>query len=174
MMQSYGIGIDCSGFAYHILNPLIKQKIRKDLSHFLVRFSGLFGLVDKALFRTKRYQKISAAMLVSNLNTIRIDNVADIRVGDLIQMTHQGYEGKHPLVVVGVEPTFILYAHSSEYVKMNGAHFGKICLLDLSKSLDQQEWLEETSAGQNYGKNAFRVDLGDSVRRLICLKAMNV
>ena len=174
MMQSYGIGIDCSGFAYHILNSLVRQKTKKDLNRFLIRFPGMIGVVDKAMFKNKRYQKISAAVLTSDLNTIKINNTSDIRVGDLIRMTHQGYEGKHPLVVVKVTPTSILYAHSSEYVETNGVHFGKILIHNVGRNLYQQEWSEKTTAGKNYGKDAFRVDLGDSVRRLKCLGAIVV
>lgn len=147
-MQSFGIGIDCSGFAYHILNPLVKLKTGKDLSNFLVRFSGLLGKIDKTLLRNKRYEKISAAQLTSSINTIGIYDVLDIKVGDIIRMTHRGYEGKHPLVVVEVTSKYILYAHSSEYVEENGAHFGKIIIHNIKDGLNKQEWLEKTKMGK--------------------------
>lgn len=169
-MQSYGIGIDCSGFAYHLLNPLVTSRTGKDLSHFLVRFPGILGILDIKIFNKKRYQKISATQLTNSSNTNRVNLISDIQVGDIIRMTHEGYEGKHPLVIVQVSPKFLVYAHSSEYVEINGAHFGKIKIIDNAKGLEKQKWLEKTITGKNYGINAFRIDSGDSIRRLKCLE----
>ncbi len=169
LMKKMGLGIDCSGYAYHLLDAFVKMRTSKDLSLFLLRFPGFLGNIDKMLFNGKRYEKISAAILTSDINTISVDHVADIQIGDLIKMTHQGWEGKHVLIVADVTPSYILYTHSSEYVETNGVHFGKIVIRDKSEDLSKQEWLEMTLNGKNYGKDAFRVDSGDTVRRLKCL-----
>ncbi len=170
LMRLWGIGIDCSGFVYHVLDPFVREQTGKPLSAYLLRHSGLRGHLEKVLKSSRRVRKISAANLTSDLNTIKVHAAKNVQPGDFLRLTHEDYEGKHVAVFVDVSPTILTYAHSSESTEMNGPHFAQIKIEDVTLGLEKQEWLEQAKDGRNYGKYAFHPKRGDSVRRLKCLK----
>lgn len=138
-----------------------------------MRFPGLVGQLEKILLSPKRVRRISADTLTNNLNTIQITKVKDIRVGDLIRLTHENWSGKHIAVIVSVSQKKLIYAHSSDATNMTqaeGPHLGEIIITNPNKDLDQQKWLEKTRDGDNYGKRCYRSEIGDSVRRLLFIE----
>lgn len=168
-MRQERIGIDCSGFVYHLLKEFVKETEGKDLNICLLRYKGFVGKVERALLNFKRARRISAEVLTSNINTVKIEKVSQIKPGDLLRLTPLNWSGKHIAIVVGVTPNKVIYAHSSRDTKRQGPHFGEIEILNRKLGLESQKWLEITKAEKNYGEECFKIEKGDSVRRLTCL-----
>ncbi len=161
-----GIGVDCSGFVYNTLNSHLKNTAHISLDKLILRFSGTIGRFERFLFSRNRVRKCSAEVLTNELNSFKVERVRDILPGDMIRLTHRNWMGKHIALIVNVTKDYLVYAHSSEYTKENGPHFAKIRILSPDEGLEKQEWLEKTYNGKDYGRDAFLLDKGDSVRRL--------
>lgn len=165
LMKEWGIGIDCSGFVYHLLDALLQKKKGIKLDNVILRYGGIIGVIERSILKAKRVRRISATTLVSDLNTVVVREVSKIQEGGLISLTHGAR--KHVAIIVKVEQTKIIYAHSTgTTVETSGTHFGEIEIVDRNQGLDKQRWLELTKEGLNYGKECFRVEKGDCVRRL--------
>lgn len=169
-MRAHRIGIDCSGLAYHVLDAYIKERLSKPLSAFLVRYPGILGKIERTLLSYKRFRRISAKTLTSPLNTTEIYAVKNMQIADLVRISR---ERDHVLVISRITHdesdtiTQIEYVHSSSVnTQMRGPHYGIIQVQDQEKGLEAQIWLEKTKANDDYGKQFYRPDLGDSVRRL--------
>jgi hypothetical protein len=165
-MINHGIGVDCSGFVYNILNYYLIKTKKVNLDNIILRYPGIIGKVERFLLQKNRIRRSSAATLTSNLNTIKILKVKDMKPGDMLRLTHSDWKGKHIGIIIEVNKQDIIYAMTSQYTKTQGARFGKILILDKDKGLESQKWLELTKTGKNYGKDAFDPRRGDSVRRL--------
>jgi hypothetical protein len=165
-MIEQGIGIDCSGFVYNVLNEYFKKTKHITLDEIIFRFPGIMGSVENLLFRNNRVRRCSAEVLTSDLNTIKISKVKDIQPGDMIRLTHPNWAGKHIAIIVEVSFDHIQYAHSSEYTQNKGPHTARINTLFPNEGLEKQEWLESTIEGNNYGKVAYIPERGDSIRRI--------
>lgn len=166
-MITQGIGIDCSGFVYNVLDAYLKKEKNISLANILLRYPGILGKVERFFFKNNRVRRISAATLTSDLNTKLIKSVTDIRPGDLMRLTPPGYlRGKHIAIIIDVNEEYIIYAHSSEATSTKGPHFCRINIIDAKKGLEYQQWLEVTQEGRNYQHYAFNPKIGDSVRRL--------
>ncbi len=165
-MESHGIGIDCSGFVYNILNTYLIKKENKSLDNIILRYKGVLGYFERFLLVKNRVRRSSANTLTNDLNTIKINKVKDIELADIIRLTHSDWKGKHIAIIVDVNKKYITYAMSSEYTKIKGAHFGRIKIIDPDKSLEKQQWEELTKKGKNYGRDEFNPKRGDAVKRL--------
>lgn len=163
------IGIECSGFVYNVLDPVVKAKTGQPLAKILLRYPGLLGLLDRLILQYQRRRRISADVLTNDLNTVAIDAVCDIRAADLVRLTPAHWKGKHVAIIVQVSPDKIIYAHSSRETAIQGPHYGEIEIVDSGTSLLEQKWLEVTREGKNYGMLALHPENGDGVRRLKCL-----
>lgn len=170
-MIKQGIGVDCSGFVYYILDQYLKKEKKRSLDTLILRYPGILGKIERLVLQKNRVRRSSAATLTNQLNTVKIEQVKDIRPGDMIRLTHADWKGKHIIIIVALDEKFITYAMTSQYTKIQGARFGKILIKDKNKGLEAQEWLEETKKGKNYGKDAFDPKRGDSVRRLRVLSS---
>lgn len=165
-MQMEGIGVDCSGFVFNVLNEYLKITKHKTLNSIIHRYKGLYGFFDNFLLRVNGVRRCNATTLTSDLNTIKINKVSEIQLADVIRFTHKGWAGKHVGIIVDVTNDYITYAMSSDYTKENGAHYGKILIINNDNGLEEQKWEELTKEGNNYGLDAFIPARGDSVRRL--------
>jgi hypothetical protein len=168
-MIQQGIGVDCSGFVYYVLNQYVKKEKHTSLDSLILRYPGVLGKIERFVLQKNRVRRASAATLTSDLNTKKIEAVKDMKPGDLIRLTHSDWKGKHIAIIVSIDTSFITYAMNSQYTHIQGARFGKIKIKDKNKGLESQEWLEKTKKGTNYGKDAFNPRRGDSVRRLLFL-----
>jgi len=169
-MRAHRIGIDCSGLAYHVLDAYVRERLSKPLSTFLIRYPGIIGKIERILLSYKRFRRISAKTLTSPLNTTEVYAVKNMQIADLVRISR---ERDHVLVISRITRdendtiTQIEYVHSSSVnTRMRGPHYGKIQIQDQNKGLEAQEWLEKTKTDDDYGKQFYRPDLGDSVRRL--------
>lgn len=147
MAKRNKIGIDCSGFAYRILDEIIKEVKGQRLDTV---FPG--GI-----------NKTNANLLTSENVSISIPCAIDIKPADLIRMNG----GKHIALVVENDGKNIHYIHSSHrYTSIKGAHEENIKIIEPNQNLASQLWLEKTPDGQNFGKKYFNPENSDAVRRL--------
>jgi hypothetical protein len=151
------IGVDCSGFVFHLLNSLDKEKGGDGISRKYLKNIEIPGW--RASWR------VSADMLSSEEFTRKI-KLEDIRPGDMIRLL----KGKHVAFVVEVNTDSIVYAHSSTFTMKRGCHLGKILIKNRDKELENQSWEELSMNGKNYKDFAFFPDSGDSVVRQVWWK----
>jgi hypothetical protein len=145
------IGIDCSGFAYRMLEFLAsigyRQAKRDD---FEKEYPG--GI-----------RRTNADTLTSSPSVRRLKPEEGYQTGDLIRMMR----GHHVLVVNKITDTNITYVHASSLrTKMQGVHENIIVLTYDRAPLEFQKWEEETRYGENFGKKYYQPQTGDGVFRL--------
>lgn len=155
-MERYRLGVDCSGFVYHLADALDKEKGRKGIFDFIKGVKG------------KGVRKVNAFCLTNNYNSVEIKTLKQIQIGDLVRL--QG--GKHLAIVIRIErnpsglPNKVVYAHSAKSTAITGVHSCHFIVLDPSKSLESQKFFEETNKGLNYFNQKFQPEKGDGLRRL--------
>lgn len=173
-MRKRRIGIECSGFVFHVLNAYLKALKEVRLEDVLLRYRGILGLIERRLLKFQRHHRINAKTLTSELNTKLVERVNQIKVGDLIRMSVKR-SADHVLIVTDVmldsfgHVNKIMYAHSSsKTTKKRGPHIGEIIVTDDRLGVGDQNWLEESVNGLSY-RQYFHPEKGDSVRRLTML-----
>jgi hypothetical protein len=153
LLVDANLGLDCSAFAYYVLNAeseeLQKGRLDKHLS--FVKSSSLLGGFRS---RFRPIENCDVQTLADNKNS-RLVPVAKVQPGDMIVMT--GYEAgpgtvrDHILIVHQVEyqnfvPTRIHYSHTMAYpedgVYGSGIKEGIIEILDPLKSIIEERWSE--------------------------------
>lgn len=144
------IGIDCSGFAYRVLNELAR------LNYKSVHISDISEVFSGGI------RKTNADRLTSKDYCLKIKKISNIQLGDLIRVNG----GKHIIVILEMRDSQIIYAHSSRLTETQGVHLGFIKIKDKDKSLEYQEWLERTRKGTNFGTKYFHEEKGDGAYRL--------
>lgn len=155
-MENCQIGVDCSGFVYHMLDVLAKERGKK----------GIFNFVEGIKGRGVR--KVNAFCLTNDKNSQEIKTVREIQIGDMIRT----YGGKHVMVVLrikrdsGGEPKEVVYAHSSKTSSQTGVHLSSFKVKKLDGGLEEQEWLEKAKNGKNFFRQSFKQNKGDGLRRL--------
>ena len=144
------IGIDCSGFAYRLLNEIVhfgyKSTIVSDLSEIFK--DGI--------------NKTNAKTLTSQIYTRKVNRASQIQLGDLIRMMN----GRHVAVILWRENSQLTYVHSSKTTRTQGVHLGFIKIIDKNNSIGKQTWLEKTRRGDNFGLKYLHEDNRDGVYRL--------
>uniref|UniRef100_A0A7C4M345 NlpC/P60 domain-containing protein n=1 Tax=candidate division CPR3 bacterium TaxID=2268181 RepID=A0A7C4M345_UNCC3 len=144
------LGIDCSGFAFRVLEELVR------LGYKNCKIANLEGLYKGGINRT------NADMLTAKNFVFPVDKISDYQMGDLIRMLG----GRHIAVIIKVTSNQIIYAHSSNKTKVQGVHLGKIKIVDINRPLLEQKWLEKTKTGENIVQKYFDPARGDGVFRL--------
>ncbi len=145
------IGIDCSGFAYRILAQLVNIKYKN------IQIKNLDDIFSGGINKT------NVRRLTSLDYSIPVGRIENFQLGDMIRL----WGGKHVAVILDIVGNKIIYVHSSHLsTQIQGVHLGEINIVDSSKSLEQQEWLEKTGKGENFGKKYFQPQNGDGVYRL--------
>lgn len=158
-MVENDMGIDCSGFAYHVLSEESSARGKGSISSN-VNFvnKGVLSWFTSKLNPEKNTDVLTFA---SDKNS-RIINIKDIKSGDIITMVgnQEGGIRNHILIVNQVEysdslPKNIYYIHSmawptdGEYG--HGIHEGRIEINDYNKSIVEQSWIENEKIGpDNY------------------------
>lgn len=155
-MEHYRIGVDCSGFVYHMLDAFDKEKGRKGVHDFIQGVNG------------KGSSRVNAYCLTNNINTVEIGRVNQLEIGDLIRFT----KGRHVAIIMRIKrdqkglPSEIYYAHSGRLSAITGVHLGKILVRKANLGIEKQEWLEKNRKGYGYLEKYFSQQEGDGTRRL--------
>lgn len=144
------VGIDCSGFVYRFLDELIHIKYNN------CRLKSLDDVFVGGINKT------NADTMTNGEFSIRIVNISDYHMGDMIRLMR----GRHAAVILEVRDKEIIYVHSVTKTKVKGVHVGKIDILDKNRPLKQQKWLEETETSENFGEKYLHPEEGDGVYRL--------
>jgi hypothetical protein len=154
----HNIGIDCSGYAYYILNAesisLGKGSLDKHLS-----FPFSKGIIGKIRSMMRPIENTNVETFASKENSHPIE-IKDARVGDIITMQRNSGVGErnHILVIYQVEyqnfiPIKLHYTHSIAWPSHgeygHGINGGIIEIIDTNKSLVEQKWIESDKTGKD-------------------------
>lgn len=170
LLADNNIGIDCSGFAYYVLNAesedLGKGSLDKHIS--FIQASGFFRKMLSSLHPVKN---IGVRTFASDKNSSVIP-LKDIQPGTIITMLDDtdgvapsnpslkstGGDRDHILVVNQVEyqnfiPCMIHYSHAVAYpedgVYGTGIKQGTIEIADANKPITEQIWIEDGKQGES-------------------------
>lgn len=177
-LVSRDLGVDCSGFAYHVLDAFAKETVGKPIRSLVKPIRR--GLVGGLLARLRPAENTGVASFAHESNSFVIP-VADARAGDIVTFIGTGRDKtyNHILVVTGVdrvpataesaEGLRISYAHSyawpSDGTLNHGVREGDI--LVTGSDLLGGVWKERGAVGSdNYTFTSARDAKETSVRRL--------
>lgn len=160
LLVDKGLGIDCSGFAYYVLNEESKAKNRGELKKYLY-FPNSSNIIQKIRTKIQPIKNAGVAVFADNKNSHRIV-VKDVEPGDFITMVGgpDGGERDHILVINQVDytdskPSKIHYTHAiawpadGEYG--HGIREGVIDIIDPAKLVTEAIWTEAEKTGEeNY------------------------
>lgn len=150
-MKEKRLGLDCSGFAYQILNFLDLERGGDGLENSVIGVNGQMGI-----------SKTNADTITNADNSFPIEGYQQIKAGDMIRLNG----GKHIAVITEVNDKEIIYIHISAFTKVKGPHLDRIKIINPELDLGGQEWSEKVSNGANYKDGFFHPNLGDGIRRL--------
>ena len=132
-MREKKIGLDCSGFAFQILDFLRPGFWR--------------GLQKAPGSSPKPIRRFNSRALTNGRNSRRIGPIwQNIKVGDIIPAAFT-QRLDHVMVIVDVGKKAIEYAHSSGSTIVSGPHRGRIYLRDSRQPLWRQQWPEQLKSG---------------------------
>jgi hypothetical protein len=146
------IGIDCSGFVFHLMNMFDKENGGDGITKKYLGYVRLPGW--------RASWKVNSSTLSSSTFTRKI-KLKDINPGDIIRL----FAGKHIAFVVRVNKNSVTYTHCSNYSRVKGCHLDRIIIKDWSKDLQFQDWKELTRKGNKYRDVTYFPNRGDSIRR---------
>lgn len=158
------IGIDCSGFAYYVLNAESEARGKGTLDkHLSFPFSS--GIMGKIRAKLRPVENVGVATLAHNDNS-KVLNITQAEPGDMITMLGPENESRgdpqrnHILIIHQVEyqnfmPTTLHYSHSiswpSDGEYSHGVRQGKIEITNPIVPLTDQRWIEtEKTGAENY------------------------
>lgn len=152
-----GIGVDCSGYVYHILDEEVrtrgKGRMKKNIKFPFVRTPW-----RKILTWLRPAEHAGVRTLAAKENSVRVP-LAKILPGDMIVMINTGpkHDRNHVLLVTKVDfdetnlPTTVYYTHSFHWRTDgrygHGVKDGKIAITDRDKSVLDQIWEENGKIG---------------------------
>lgn len=146
------IGIDCSGFVYHILNRESIERHRGSLEK-KISFVNCSGVLGKIRCRLRPRQNCDVSTFANTKNSHAI-LIKDVSPGDIITMTHNDgeKESDHILAIYKVdyqnfEPTTIYFVHAVSYredgLYGSGIREGQISIINISGDIISQQWTED-------------------------------
>lgn len=112
---SEDLGVDCSGFAFHVLSAALSERRGKNLASKI--HSNRKGFFGKLIARLRPAENAGVATFSNEKNSVTI-NVSDAKAGDFVSIIGTGPEKtyNHILVITSIEKTEtgnrLSYAHS--------------------------------------------------------------
>jgi len=146
---STGIGIDCSGFVYHVLSAYRSMHIS---------FPYAKSLLGRIRARLRPAMNANVKTLAHDNNSTVIP-LTDAQPGDIITMTHASPEKEkedHILLItkvvsIGHVPYIIYYTHAKRWQKddtfNHGIRMGEIRVTDSTTGITEQLWTEDAVSG---------------------------
>jgi hypothetical protein len=155
-LVDHGLGIDCSGLVYHLLDTECHEKGLGKLS----RYIKVTGDITRHLAKIIRpAESIGVATISNEMNSHEIKR-ADVRAGDFISVLGAGgdHTYNHIFLITKTENNIVSYAHSyarpSDGRYNHGVRLGFIRIEDNQKIADAI-WHEESFDG--VGKDLFAI-----------------
>lgn len=154
------IGIDCSAFAYYVLNEESISRKKGTLDRHL-SFPYCKGIIGKFKCKIRPVENTNVQTLAHEKNS-KIIKTKDLQVGDIVTMIGNvdNKERDHIIIIYQIEyqnflPTKIHYVHAiawpSDGEYNHGIHRGIIDILDVEKSIIEQKWEENNKTDmENY------------------------
>lgn len=170
-LTTRNLGVDCSAFIVHTLDPYYVEKnghhIWRDLK---IPNKSLRAKLSYAL---RPVEQLGAQIITNADNAFEVE-INDTKPTDLIRSKAKKNNGHHIMLITKVTKddngnvTEIEYTHASPYYgKDNGIKTGIIKITDVTKPLQDQDWLEADEHGVCHTKEGFMVDVTDNgIRRL--------
>lgn len=173
-LMTKGIGVDCSGFAVHLMNAWYKEKTGRTIWSKLKPLHQ--SVIWKLRYTLRPAENMGAEILTDDDNALTVE-LNDLRPGDLIRSKAKKNNGHHVMLVSETTRDdsgnliSFKYIHSSPYFgKENGIREGEIKITDISKPLQDQDWLEADENGVKHTLEGYMVNVEDNgPRRLRCL-----
>lgn len=135
------IGVDCSGYVYNLLNAFAQDMGLPGIYYKLVgSWKGITRLGARS---------ISATNFADPVNSLRVDNMINIKTGDYIVMIGKDGQG-HVILILENNTDYLLCTHSSSETSNPCVHEFKIYLKSLEKQIQEQDWQETLQTGDNY------------------------
>ena len=152
------LGIECSGFAYHILEAESGSRNLGTISKH-INFIKSYGFMGQILCSIRPVENCDVETFAHNSNS-KIIELKDILPGDIITMQSDksNKERNHILIVREVKyenstPKQIVYSHSVAYPEdglyNTGPRNGTIDIVDVDLPITKQNWIEENRQGQD-------------------------
>lgn len=152
------LGVDCSGFATHILRAHFLETAGLDIAHKFIKNIPA-GFFRKIIMRLRPVESIGVKSGFANdKNTEKLGDenagydFSKIQAGDAVVMLQTGSNRKrnHLLIITDCDGEKIKYAHarawSSEGQYGHGVNAGEIKIVAPGKGLLAQEWHEKSPA----------------------------
>lgn len=147
-MVMAGLGIDCSGFVAKILSEYLKELGKGTIKANTKPIKK--SLIWKLRHNFRNSTNLSANTLTSDTNCIHIDDLNNVKPGDLLRVG-PGHVG----IITEVElmdglAKKITYCHSTwDYSDQYGVRTGSIVVTKPNGKLEDQKW-DEIYRGRNY------------------------
>jgi hypothetical protein len=157
VLVDQNIGIDCSGFAYYVLNTESLETKKTPLKKRLT-FVNCRTFFDKIRCILRPVENCDVVTLADDKNSTVI-SIKDVLPGDFITMLNNHAEGErdHILMIHHVEyreqtPTKLHYSHAVAYpedgVYGTGIKQGEINITNMDKAINEQSWIENGNQGE--------------------------
>ena len=170
------IGIDCSAFAYYVLNAEYKQ-LNKGSLYSRIHFTKSTGLIGKIRAKLRPIENCDVATLADDTNS-RLITLFDVKAGDMIilQGGPDSTDRDHILVIHSVErrdsiPVQINYSHAIAYpedgVYGTGIRQGSINIIEANTDIILQTWVENDKRNSELPLFARAQKSKTEIRRLI-------
>jgi hypothetical protein len=160
LLTDNNLGVDCSGFAYRVLNAESEALGKGSLERHL-QFAGL-GFAGRLRAALSPVKNTDVTTFADDANSRQV-NLSEVEPGDFISMTEgpEGADRNHILVIHQVDcenspggvlkPVKIYYSDAVAYpedgVYGTGIKQGTITIKDLSKPITEALWSENNSEG---------------------------
>lgn len=166
------LGIDCSGFAYHVLDAHAHETTRRGITNYLCPINS--GFVRSIINKLRPAENTGVGTFAHEKNSSVI-SLADAKPGDIITFigTGKDHTYNHILIVTTLQrtetSTLITYAHSytwpSDGLYNHGVRTGTI--ETKTEDILTGTWTEQGKTGdENYTLQSARTAQAVSLRRL--------
>lgn len=152
LLVDNNIGIECSGFAYHVLEAESEYRSLGKLKQ-KISFPNCKGLFGKVRCMIRPIENCDVLTFANDKNS-KVISIKEILPGDVITMTKKldSDDRNHILVIYKVTyenntPKEIFYSHAMAYgedgLYGTGIKKGSIKILDTEKPIEEAEWIKE-------------------------------
>lgn len=173
---SHGLGVDCSAFAYYILDAESKSRgLGKLSSH--ISWKGRPGIIRRLISRLRPAENLGVRTLANNFNSFEVP-LNDIQPGDIITVLYNDTEITTDHVFI-IDKTirnsagildYISFVHSIAWPKEgttnHGVRRGTITITNHTNPLSMQRFEEAERTADEYIHYLNRVKNSLSIRRL--------
>ena len=158
LLTDSNLGIDCSAFAYYVLNAENEEHDKGGLDKH-ISFVNCHGLLGKMRCSLRPVENCDVSTLANDKNS-HVIQLTEMAPGDIITMIGDEEENErdHILVIHQVEyqnfvPYEIHYSHAVAYpedgVYGTGIKQGVIQITDINKPITEQAWIENEKRCEN-------------------------